>query len=417
MASNRSRFKTVIIRLTILALGAFSLNAGVAISPTANSEAQLGSEVVNFPCFAKRKTARFKEYAFEKHKLKKVDKLASDFINDRYDRWGKDRDVVLDSFWLLAAESDSGVDQGSVPWLRTEGKWLVDEKSQKVKLRGVSLCNYHEKYGSYAKRISEVTNKQNGWYANVVRLPAYPGAIKRHGLKEFVQTYLQPAVDVCVEKEIYCIIDFHPVDRDWDAHNNKNHKVARDFWEYTAPQYRNIPNIIYEVYNEPCRPRTRSLEEWLKWRELAQPWVNIIRDRAPDNIIIVGSPACSSNPVHANTHPFKGKNLVYTYHAYPAQRTIKMMEKNTGAGKGERIPLFLTEFGWQPNEHHVHGGTTSGWGQTIKQFLEERPYINWTAWSYSPTCGPTMLDENWQLKSGEHMGQAVKRWIAEENKN
>ncbi|MBE9046644.1 glycoside hydrolase family 5 protein [Pleurocapsales cyanobacterium LEGE 10410] len=336
--------------------------------------------------------------------LQKGDKIGVSFV--------KGQALILNYLMLVP----DAVSEGSVPWLRTEGRWLVNEKGQKVKLRGVSLCNYHQKYGGYAKRISEVTARQNGWYANVVRLPAYPGAIKRHGLENFVETYLDPAIEKCVEKGIYCIIDYHPVDRDWDAPNNKNHIIAREFWKHTAPKYQNISNVMYEVYNEPCRPRERSLQEWLKWRRLAQPWVDLIRARAPNNIVIVGSPACSSNPVHANTHPFQGNNLVYTYHAYPTQRTLRMMEKHIGAYKGERIPLFLTEFGWQPNGHHVHGGTTSGWGQTLKQFLEKRPYINWTAWAYSPTCGPSMLDKNWHLKGGEHMGQAIKGWIAEENK-
>lgn len=386
MTNHRSRFKTTIVsRLAVLAIGTFSLNAGVALSPAENSKVRAGFEESS-PCVTERKASFWENIE---------DKLTFNFIN---------------------IENGFGVNQGSVPWLRTQGKWLVNEKGQQVKLRGVSLCNYHQKYGGYAKRISEVTARQNGWYANVVRLPAYPGAIKRHGLENFVETYLDPAIEKCVEKGIYCIIDYHPVDRDWDAPNNKNHIIAREFWKHTAPKYQNIPNVMYEVYNEPCRPRSRSLQEWLKWRRLAQPWVDLIRARAPNNIVIVGSPACSSNPVHANTHPFQGNNLVYTYHAYPTQRTLRIMEKHIGAYKGERIPLFLTEFGWQPNGHHVHGGTTSGWGQTLKQFLEKRPYINWTAWAYSPTCGPSMLDENWHLKGGEHMGQAIKGWIAEENK-
>ena len=387
MTKHRSRFKTIVIsRLAVLAIGTFSLNAGVALSPAENSKVQSSFEESSFPCVTERKASFWENIE---------DKLTFNFIN---------------------IENGFGVNQGSVPWLRTQGKWLVNEKGQQVKLRGVSLCNYHEKYGGYAKRISEVTDRQNGWYANVVRLPAYPGAIKRHGLENFVETYLDPAIEKCVKKGIYCIIDYHPVDRNWDAPNNKNHKLAEDFWKYTAPKYKNVPNVMYEVYNEPCRPRDRSVQEWLKWKKLAQPWVDLIRDRAPNNIIIVGSPACSSNPVHANTHPFQGNNLVYTYHAYPTQRTLRMMEKHIGANKGDRVPLFLTEFGWQPNGHNVHGGTTSGWGQTIKQFLEERPYINWTAWSYSPSCGPTMLDANWQPQGGEHMGQTIKGWIAEENK-
>ena len=333
--------------------------------------------------------------------LKRGDRIGLNFVSGQ--------NLALDYLVLVPVGNSRSplLGRGSVPWLRTEGKWVVNEKGQKVKLRGVSLCNYP----SYAKRISEVTNGRNGWYANVVRIPVYPKAWKREGANKYFRKYIEPAVQQCIKEKIYCIIDWHEI-REWDK---GEHQQVLDFWNFMAPEYKDVSNIIYEVFNEPSRPTPHTLNNWLRWRKTAQPWVNLIRSHAPHNIILVGSPDWSKVVQFAQTYPFKGENLVYVYHTYPYVGTKEKMAYHISNGRGERVPIFVTEFGWQPNNHRNHGGRTSGWGQQINQFLDERPYINWTAWAYSPTCGPSMLDHNWKPKDGEHMGQFIKSWIDKEN--
>jgi endoglucanase len=316
-----------------------------------------------------------------------------------------------------------------LPQLRVEGKWLKDETGNNVTLRGISFCGFNNAWGEkilpdFRSKIAKVTNGHDSWYPNLLRLPIKDQHLDSFSLEQIYQA-LKAGVDECVEQKVYCIIDWHAVDgengADWRS--PKMDKKTRDFWNYMAPRFQDYSNVLFEVYNEPGYPKEVTEANWLAWRDQAQQWVDLIREQAADNIILISSPLWTQITQFAPKHPFSGSNLAYVNHTYPGMkeswpRDVGMeydWEKVFGQA-ADSVPLFITEFGWQSNSEWDMGrGTTSEFGQPMKNFLNNRPNINWTIWTYDSYCSPRLVNEHDRILEGkDEMGSFVRDWLREE---
>ncbi|BAU65159.1 similar to s-layer associated multidomain endoglucanase [Stanieria sp. NIES-3757] len=318
--------------------------------------------------------------------------------------------------------------QESLPWLKTDGKWITDEAGNQVTLRGISFCGFNNAWGEkvlpdFQDKVARVTNGVNGWYPNLLRLPIKHQHMDTFSLEEIYQA-LKAGVDECVKQKVYCIIDWHAVDgedgADWRS--LKTGKQTRDFWSYMAPRFKDYSNVIFELYNEPGYPKDVTEENWLIWRSRAQPWVNLIRENAPSNLILINSPLWSQITQFAPQYPFFGDNLAYVNHTYPGME--ESWPKDVGMeydweevfGKAaDSVPVFITEFGWQADaEWEFSRATTAEFGQPIKDFLSKRPNINWVIWTYDHYCSPRLADESDRVLGGKKMGIFVRDWLKEE---
>src|SRR6185369_8284527 len=175
----------------------------------------------------------------------------------------------------------------NTPWLSVSGRFIKDPSGNNVILRGVSLVDVSvadSRTRNARQLIDMATDNANGWYARVVRLPVYPDAIDmtpgwNANPDAYFNNHLNPAIQNCVARQIYCIIDWHYIS---DYNNSTVDTATRNFWSYIAPRYANTPNVIFELYNEPIGPN-----DWNTWKSWAQPWVNIIRAAAPNNLILI----------------------------------------------------------------------------------------------------------------------------------
>ena len=188
-----------------------------------------------------------------------------------------------------------------------------------------------------------LTNDTDGWYARVVRLPVYPNAIDGQpgwlaNPDAYFNNHLDPAIQNCISRQIYCIIDWHYIS---DYTSSAIDTSTRAFWSYVAPRYANTPNVIFELFNEPINP-----DNWGTWKTSAQPWVNLIRSFAPNNLILIGGPRWSQNLSSAATDGFVGSNLVYVAHIYPEHGGQSTWDSWFG-NAANTVPFFITEWGWQ----------------------------------------------------------------------
>jgi endoglucanase len=315
-----------------------------------------------------------------------------------------------------------------LPWLHTEGKWFKDDQDNLVTLRGISFCGFNNEWGEkvlpdFPTKIAKVTNGVNGWYPNVLRLPIKDYHLDTFSLEQVYQA-LKAGVDECVTQKVYCIIEWHAVDgeegADW--RDPKMQQQTIDFWRYMAPRFSNYSNVIFELYGEPGYPKLVTAENWRNWRNVAQEWVDIIKEKAPRNIILIGSPLWSQITQFAPEYPFKGDNLAYVNHTYHGMK--KSWPKEIGLeydweevfGKAaDRVPVFVTEFGWQADAEWEFGkATTAEFGQPMKEFLSKRPNINWTVWTYDHYCSPRLADESDHVLGGKNMGIFVRDWLQQE---
>lgn len=316
----------------------------------------------------------------------------------------------------------------NVPWLHTDGRWFKDETDNLVTLRGISFCGFNNEWGEkalpdFSSKITKVTNGKNGWYPNVLRLPIKDYHLDTFSLEEVYQT-LQAGVDECVAQQIYCIIDWHPVDSEKGAdwRSPKMQQKTENFWRYMAPRFRNDPNVIFELYNEPGYPKLVTAENWQNWRDIAKEWVDITREQAPKNIILISSPLWGQIIQFAPEYPFRGENLAYVNHTYkgmeeswPRELGLEYDWEQVFGKAADRVPMFITEFGWQADSEWEFGkATTANFGQPMKDFLNKRPNINWTVWTYDHYCSPRLADENDQVLGGKKMGIFMRNWLQEE---
>ncbi len=288
-----------------------------------------------------------------------------------------------------------------LPRLRVAGNTLQTLQGEPVTLRGVSLCSlsWHDPMSLLRK----VTDSEEGWNVNVLRLPVQPKEWDRLGPGDYLRDRLDPAVEECRKRNIYCVIDWHEI-ADWN--DKRTARKLEYFWKIAAPRYAKHPNIMYEIFNEPIGPKHRERKNWLAFRETAQKWVDQVRKDAPETVLLVGSPHWSQMPSFAVEDPLHGENLVYVAHIYAGWKPETWDGLFGDASR--RIPLFISEWGWsseKKNRATPFYGTLDGYAEPLRAYLDERPHISWTAWSYDPECGPAMLGTD------REMGDFVRGWL------
>jgi cellulose 1,4-beta-cellobiosidase len=298
----------------------------------------------------------------------------------------------------------------NTPWLSVSGRFIRDPQGNNVVLRGVSLTDVSvadSRTRNARQLIDMATDDPNGWYARVVRLPVYPNAIDGQpgwiaNPDSYFNTHLDPAVQECIARQIYCIIDWHYIS---DYTSSTIDTTTRAFWSYIAPRYANTPNVIFELYNEPINP-----DNWTTWKTTAQPWVNLIRSFAPNNLILIGGPRWSQNLSSAASDPFTGSNLVYVAHIYPEHGGQSTWDSWFG-NAANSVPFFITEWGWQQGGATPTNGTQSGYGVPFSTYMESKG-LSWTAWVFDQFWQPVMFDQNYNLLGGENfMGQYTKDFL------
>ena len=282
------------------------------------------------------------------------------------------------------------------------GNVFQTSSGKAVSLRGVSLCSLE--WHKPLEQIEQVVSSPDRWAVNILRLPVQVQEWDRVGGDEYIKGYLDPAIQMCRKKNVYCIIDWHEINS-WDKPEAV--KKLEDFWARVAPRYAADKNIIYEIFNEPTEPKQKTRENWLAWKKQMDKWVRDIRKDAPHTLLLIGSPHWSQMPSFAIEDPIEGKNLAYVMHLYPNYKTSEW--DSVFGDAAAKIPLILTEWGWSAEEKvkgQVISGDRTSYGEPLKAYLDARPSIGWTAWSYDPLCGPAMLGAD------KDMGSFVKDWLA-----
>jgi len=328
--------------------------------------------------------------------------------------------LLVAALGLVVPAAASGADASeaapaAVSRLGTSGNRIVDAAGDPVQLRGVSvLAPRHnaECPECDPRPIADVIDMtvSDGWQSDVVRLPVTIwGSLS---VEENVERYVDPYVQQAVDLGIYIIVDLHHV-ADYGSTGVPRSAVS-EFWDYVAPLYADVPNVIYEVFNEPIAPAS-----WSSWKAYIQPVVDDIRAVAPETLLLVGSPQWSTFVNQAAADPIAGNDIAYVYHLYPNQGDATAANLDARFGDAaEQVPVFLTEFGWNPpgefSDPTVTVGTTSGWGIPLREYLDARPHISWTAWIFDNYWKPQMFDHDWNLLGGEHQGAMIKAWLADQ---
>lgn len=233
--------------------------------------------------------------------------------------------------------------------ISVSGNRIVSEGAQPITLRGQGFGwdNWWPQY--YNQDV--VSWLASDWCVDVVR-PAM--GIEPEGaylaMPAASQARIEAVVDAAITAGVYVIIDWHA----HDLHQTE----AVTFFSAMAEKYGDVPNVIYEIFNEP-----EDDETWDQVKTYAEAVIAGIRQHDPDNIIIVGSPEWDQRIDLVAADPITGHdNIAYSVHFYAATHGGWLRDR-TLAALDAGIPVVVTE---------SSGSAADGLG--------EIDYTEWEAW-------------------------------------
>ncbi len=281
--------------------------------------------------------------------------------------------------------------------LSVDGTFLVNERGEKVVLKGVSF-GWHNWWPRFYNEKT-VQTLASDWQCTVVR--AAMGVDPDRGYisdPQFSTDCVTRVVEAAIENGIYVIID-------WHSHTIRTAEAVRFFREM-ALKYKDYPNIIYEIFNEPER------DSWTDVKAYSEEVIQAIREIDKSNIILVGSPHWDQDVHIVADDPIIGyDNIMYTLHFYAATHHQFLRDRgNYAVSKG--IPLFVSECAGM--EATGNGPINYEEWQKWLNWMSENN-ISWVAWSVSDkdeTCSmllPTASSEgNWSDADLKEWGRIVR---------
>lgn len=279
-------------------------------------------------------------------------------------------------------------------YLRVEGSQLVNAQGEPIQLRGVSL-GWHNLWPRFYN-TGTVKALAEDWGADIVRcsIGLDINSYSFDSRPELGYAAVDSIVKGAVDSGIYVLIDFH-------SHAN-NLALAKEFFTTVSKKYGTLPNLLLEIWNEPTKI------SWDEAKEYAEELIPIIRQYAPQSIIIVPTPRWDQDVDKAADNPIEGfNNIMYSLHYYAATHGDKYRAKAQYAiSKG--LPLFMSECAAM-----VHTGDgvidTRSWEEWMK--IADDNKISWIAWSISDkdeTC--SMLRPSAKSRGTKWTDDDLKPW-------
>jgi len=189
---------------------------------------------------------------------------------------------------------------------------------------------------------------------------------------------IQSVVDEAIKDGIYVLIDWH------DHHSNLHVAQSKAFFAMMAKKYAGVPNVIYEIWNEP------EAISWDTVKNYALQIIPEIRKYDPNGLIIVGSSHWDQDVDIAAADPVTGfSNIAYSFHFYASDPNHQQQlrdKADLAIKKG--LPLLVTEWGV---------GEASGDGKFDEQEVNAwmqwltKNKLCWTNWNITDKHETTAL--------------------------
>jgi endoglucanase len=240
--------------------------------------------------------------------------------------------AIASTYGAIAQTKDAVAIHGA---LKVKNGLLLDSHGKPPQLRGISLSwsiwggrkYYNTEVVKWLKsdfdinllRVSMAVQPDSGYLQDPVAQE-----------KLVVET-----IDAAIKENIYVLLDWH------DHHANEHLAQSKEFFSKMAKRYAGVPNVIYEIWNEPEKI------EWSIIKDYALQVIPEIRKYDRNSIIVVGSPNWDQYVDVAAKDPVPGfNNLAYSFHFYASDPNHQeaLMAKADEALK-LKLPLFVTEWG------------------------------------------------------------------------
>ncbi|MGE5464853.1 MAG: glycoside hydrolase family 5 protein, partial [Syntrophothermus sp.] len=293
--------------------------------------------------------------------------------------------------------------------LEAHGSQLVDANGEVVLLKGLmppdpARLRSDGDFGQ--KLIAEMA----GTGANVIRIPVHPENWVRD--PDYLWRYLDPIVAWAGEADLYVIVDWHYIGNvasgagpQMPDLEEKPMDLTLAFWRSTARYFRETPNVIFEIFNEP-----QSIAA-AEWHSSATAIVRAIREQGADQLVIVGGLEYGKDLSWVLEHPIEDDNIAYASHVYPAH-SHSSWPHWFGEVSG-RYPVVITEWGFMDDNGDAAQsylvGDPATYGDPFLSYLRDHQ-IGWVACWYDDQWLPAMFTDGRQgyTRYGEFVLQQLQ---------
>lgn len=224
--------------------------------------------------------------------------------------------------------------------LSVSGTNIVDENGTSFQLKGFSTLGLTW----FSDIINEASFKslRDDLGANCIRASMY---IDENGDKS---CYLENksrnkelminTVDYCIDLGMYVIVDWHILNPgDPSAYTDE----AVAFFKEMSEKYKDVPNVIYEICNEPNGSK-------VKWDTVIKPYcetvISAIRENSKDSLIICGTGSWCQDIDAVIGSKIEDENVVYSVHYYASTHKQWLRDRVKDCYDAG-IPMLISEFG------------------------------------------------------------------------
>lgn len=280
-------------------------------------------------------------------------------------------------------------------YLKVDGTAIKNRFGKEIQLKGLSSHGLQWEDGIINYENLKILRDE--WKINVFRIAMYTEENGYIQNKEEIKRKSISIIDDCINLGIYVVIDWHILS---DNNPNIHKEDALKFFEEVSNKYKDVPNVIYEICNEPNG-------EDVNWTTDIVPYaidvINVIRNNSPKALIIVGTSNWSRDIIDAANNQLPYENILYAFHFYSGTHGEKY-RINIDYALQKRLPIFVSEWGTSTAENtkDFYEEESIIW----LQFLNERK-ISWINWAFSNKDETTsVLKEKTTIPIDENLTQS-----------
>lgn len=282
--------------------------------------------------------------------------------------------------------------------LKAKGGKLYGKDGKTVVLRGMSMYWSSEPVGYNFYTGAVVKWLQSDFDVSVIRVPLAVEAPKNspnygytYSTKDSLTNLgrMKNMINACIAQGLYVVVDWHAPEADPYT------DYAVPFFTNLATQYKNVPNIIWEVWNEPTLDNN-SIQTH------ANAVIKAIRGVGDTNLVVVGSGNWSSQPDQAPSVTDSKSNVAYTIHFYAGSSAHDSYRDAVSRAISAGRTVFATE--WGTSDASGKSNFSSGNSTTWLNFLETNgvSHCNWNIGNplYNTADATQGVEASAALKSG-----------------
>lgn len=286
----------------------------------------------------------------------------------------------------------------AVSALHTTSNRIVDGAGNPVVLNGISTHGL-----AWFRQIlnpNSFTHFTRDFGLNTIRLALYTeeyGGYCAGGNRQQLETLIDQGINLAVQNGMYVIIDWHILS---DGNPLTHVDQAKAFFDMEARKYGHVPNVIFEICNEPNGGTT-----WQQISQYASQVIPVIRAHS-NNLILVGTPNWSQEIDKPAASPLPYANVAYTLHFYAG--THKDDLRNRYLSVADKIPVMVSEYGITAADGNsgIDLASANQWISALNQHQTGR--VLWSASNKnegSAILNPSASLENWSLNDLSTCGQ------------